>query len=374
MMLTQREREIIALLRRDPLAGPQAIADALGSTRAAVNVHLSNLGKKGAILGRGYILRQENAVVVIGGANVDVKVRSLARLQHRTSNPGRSNTAPGGVGRNIAENLARLGTPTHLIAAVGHDAAGERLLSDTQAAGVRVDHVHRSAHPTGTYTAVLDADGDMVVAIADMAATDGLAPQDLDQGRELIANASLLVLDGNLSAEVLAYATDIAHAADVPTVIDPVSVPKAALLAPLLTSERPIFALTPNLDELEAIIGRSVGGAEKDVVQAAAVLHERGVQHAWVRLGERGSLLSTRGKGHIFLTAPPAEVRDVTGAGDAMLGAFVHALLTGSDPAEAARYGHAAAALTVASAATVRPDLTSRLIEDALNDPTRSQT
>ena len=53
MMLTQREREIIALLRRDPLAGPQAIADALGTTRAAVNVHLSNLGKKGAILGRG---------------------------------------------------------------------------------------------------------------------------------------------------------------------------------------------------------------------------------------------------------------------------------------------------------------------------------
>jgi pseudouridine kinase len=374
MMLTQREREIIALLRRDPLAGPQALADALGSTRAAVNVHLSNLGKKGAILGRGYILRQENAVVVIGGANVDVKVRSLAPLQHRTSNPGRSNTAPGGVGRNIAENLARLGTPTHLIAAVGRDAAGERLLSDTQAAGVRIDHVHRSAHPTGTYTAVLDADGDMVVAIADMAATDGLAPQDLDHGRELIANASLLVLDGNLSAEVLAYALDIAHAADVPTVIDPVSAPKAALLDPLLTSERPIFALTPNLDELEAIIGRPVGAGEAEVIQGAAALHARGVQHVWVRLGERGSLLSTRGKGHIFLTAPPAEVRDVTGAGDAMLGAFVHALLTGSDPAEAARYGHAAAALTVASAATVRPDLTSRLIEDALNDPTRSQT
>ncbi|MDX6330320.1 MAG: pseudouridine kinase [Streptomycetaceae bacterium] len=373
-MLTQREREIIALLRRDPLAGPQALADALGSTRAAVNVHLSNLGKKGAILGRGYILRQENAVVVIGGANVDVKVRSLAPLQHRTSNPGRSNTAPGGVGRNIAENLARLGTPTHLIAAVGRDAAGERLLSDTQAAGVRIDHVHRSAHPTGTYTAVLDADGDMVVAIADMAATDGLAPQDLDHGRELIANASLLVLDGNLSAEVLAYALEIAHAADVPTVIDPVSAPKAALLDPLLTSERPIFALTPNLDELEAIIGRPVGAGEAEVIQGAAALHARGVQHVWVRLGERGSLLSTRGKGHIFLTAPPAEVRDVTGAGDAMLGAFVHALLTGSDPAEAARYGHAAAALTVASAATVRPDLTSRLIEDALNDPTRSQT
>ena len=227
MMLTQREREIIALLRRDPLAGPQAIADALGSTRAAVNVHLSNLGKKGAILGRGYILREENAVVVVGGANVDVKVRSLAPVRQRTSNPGRAGTTAGGVGRNIPENLARLGTPTHLIAAVGRDAAGERLLAETAAAGVRLDHVHRSAHPTGTYTAVLDADGDLVVAVADMAATEALAPEDLHPARELIAHADMLVLDGNLPAEVLAHAMDVVQPAAVPVVIDPVSVPKA---------------------------------------------------------------------------------------------------------------------------------------------------
>lgn len=276
MMLTQREREIIALLRHDPLAGPQAIADALGSTRTAVNVHLSNLGKKGAILGRGYILRQENTVVVIGGANVDIKVRSLAPVQARTSNPGRSHTTSGGVGRNVAENLARLGTPTQLIAAVGRDTAGERLLSDTRAAGVRVDHVHRSAHPTGTYTAVLDADGDMLVAVADMAATDGLSPQDLQHARELIASASLLVLDGNLSAAALGYALDIAYAADVPTVIDPVSAPKAALLAPLLAAERPVFAVTPNVEELSAIIGRPVGTGRAELIAAAAVLNEWG--------------------------------------------------------------------------------------------------
>lgn len=276
MMLTQREREIIALLRRDPLAGPQAIADALGTTRAAVNVHLSNLGKKGAILGRGYILREENAVVVVGGANVDVKVRSLAPVRQRTSNPGRAGTTAGGVGRNIAENLARLGTPTHLIAAVGRDPAGERLLAETAAAGVRLDHVHRSAHPTGTYTAVLDADGDLVVAVADMAATEALAPEDLHPARELIAHADMLVLDGNLPAGVLAHAMDVAHTADVPVVMDPVSAPKAALLAPLLTARRPLLALTPNLDELRALLGHPVGDSEVEVTAAAATLHARG--------------------------------------------------------------------------------------------------
>jgi len=374
MMLTQREREIVTLLRRDPLAGPQEIAEALGMTRAAANVHLSNLGKKGAILGRGYILRQENAVVVIGGANIDIKVRSTAPIRRRTSNPGRSDTTSGGVGRNIAENLARLGTPTYLIAAVGRDAAGERLLGDTQAAGVRVDHVHRSGHPTGTYTAVLDADGDLVVAVADMAATDALGPEELRHARELIGHASMLVLDGNLSPEALAYALDIARGHDVPVLVEPVSVPKAALLAPLLAHGWPIFAVTPNLDELKALVAGPVGAGDDGLIRAADSLHERGVRHVWVRLGERGSLLSTRGEGHTFLAAPPAEVRDVTGAGDAMLAAFAHALLTGSEPVEAARYGHAAAALTVAAAATVRPDLTSRLIEDALNESLRRDT
>ena len=373
MMLTQREREIVALLRHDPLAGSQTIADALGTTRAAVNVHLSNLGKKGAILGRGYIVRPDNAVVVIGGANVDIKVRSHAPIQPRTSNPGRSYTSSGGVGRNIAENLARLGTPTHLIAAVGPDAAGERLLSDIRSAGVHTEHIHRSSHPTGTYTAVLDADGDLVVAVADMAATDALAPEDLHQARELIAHADMLVLDGNLSPQLLAHALDLARTHDVPALLEPVSVPKAALLVPLLANAWPIFAVSPNLEELQALVGRTVCD-DQELVRAAGALHDQGVEHVWVRLGERGSLLSTRHQGHTFIPAPPAEVRDVTGAGDAMLGAFVHALLAGQDPVDAARYGHAAAALTVVDAATVRPDLSPRLIEDALNEQSRSLT
>jgi pseudouridine kinase len=373
MMLTQREREILALLLRDPLAGPQTLADALGTTRTAVNVHLSNLGKKGAILGRGYILRQENAVVVVGGANVDHKVRSLAPVTRHTSNPGRSHTSPGGVGRNIAENLARLGTPTHLIAAIGHDPAGERLLRDTQAAGVRTGHVHLSVHPTGTYTAVLDADGGLLVAIADMTATDELSPADLHHARELVAGAGMLVLDGNLSTATLDYVCDLAKAADVPVVIDPVSVPKAALLGPGIVPERPHFAVTPNRDELQALVDLPVG-TDEEILSAAAVLHDRGVRHVWVRLGPRGSLLSSSGQGHTFLPAPPTDVLDVTGAGDAMLAAFVHAILRGAEPVEAARFGHAAAALTVASTATVRPDLTAGLVQDALDHPLRRLT
>ncbi len=85
----------------------------------------------------------------------------------------------------------------------------------------------------------------------------------------------------------------------------------------------------------------------------------------WVRLGIDGSMLSTRNAGAQPLSPVPAPVADVTGAGDAMLAAFCHGVLAGRTPLEAARLGHAAAALTVASPHTVRPDLSLDLVEQA---------
>lgn len=360
MSLTDREREIVALLRRDPLIGSEAIAQELGTTRAAVNVHLSNLGKKGVILGRGYVLSEQQSVVVVGGVNMDVKARSRRAVVSGTSNPGTSAMSAGGVGRNIAENLARLGTRTHLVAAIGADGLGDQVLAATSAAGVHVEHVRRSARATGTYTAVLDASGELVVAVADMAATDELDPDHVNAARDLVAAASLVVLDGNLATATLDFALDLATRAGGRVVLEPVSVPKAALLVPLLDADRPIFAVTPNRDELAALTDLPTR-TDAQVEKAARALHDRGVELVWVRLGSGGSLLSGPA-GLVTLDAVPTEVVDVTGAGDAMLAAFCHALLDGAEPAAAAAYGHAAAALTIASPHTVRPDLTDRLV------------
>ncbi|ABL84117.1 MULTISPECIES: carbohydrate kinase [unclassified Nocardioides] len=369
MNLTEREQEIVTLLRRDPLVSSAAIAEALGTTRAAVNVHVSNLTRKGIVLGRGYVLNEGPSVVVVGGANMDVKARSTRAAVVATSNPGTAAMAAGGVGRNIAENLARLGTRTHLVAAIGSDALGDQVLAATSNAGVVVEHVRRSARSTGTYTAVLDADGELVVAVADMAATDELLPDQVAAARDLVSAASLVVLDGNLSTGTLRYALDLAAEVGTRVLLDPVSVPKAAALAPLVTVDRPVFTVTPNRDELAALTDLPTR-TRRQQEAAARALHDRGVQLVWVRLGPAGSLLSSP-TGVVALEAVPAgvagEVTDVTGAGDAMTAAFCHALLTGSDPAEAAAYGHAAAALTVASTDTVRTDLTDRLVRSLLS-------
>jgi pseudouridine kinase len=287
-------------------------------------------------------------------------------------------TTPGGVGRNIAENLARLGSPTQLIAPVGRDAFGDQLVSATRSAGVGVDHLIVSDEATGTYLAVMDSTGELVVAVSNMTATDRLTVRHLEPSRELLSHADLVVVDGNIPPEPAAWLLDLAAAHGVRVVLDPVSVAKARPLAQTLSPQRPVTALTPNHDELQAMVGETVATTRAGIAAAARRLHELGVQHVWVRRGSRGSLLSStdhQGSARIStFAAPTVTVADVTGAGDAMTAAFVHALLRGDAPDEAARFGQMAAALTAATPETVRPDLTAQLVDAELRRAVRSPT
>lgn len=359
MKLTAREQELLDLIRESPMSSPEELAQQLGSTRSAVNVHVSNLVKKGALRGRGYILPTEQKaayVVVVGGSNMDFKSRTLEPAISSTSNPGVTSRAIGGVGRNIAENLARLGMPVHLISAVGKDALGQLLLRETEAAGVGVRGVLTvEGESTGTYTAILDTTGELLVAVADMHVMQRLTPAALEAKRTLLAGAAWIVADGNLSADALRTLLE-RTAATGRVIYEPVSVPKAAHLLAALKSGLSPYAVTPNIAELSALVERDVPDTPEDIRSATLELHAQGIELVWVRRGKSGSLLSTAQQMHT-LEALPAQVVDVTGAGDSMLATFIAALLSGQDAVTAAQWGHAAAALTVESPLTVLPEL-----------------
>ncbi len=301
-------------------------------------------------------------VVVLGGAVMDVKAVTDGRAVPGTSNPATIHTSPGGVGRNIAEGLARLGRRTFLVAVVGDDAFGRELLARTADAGVYVDHVVRGAVRTGTYLATLDHDGELVVGASDMRATDALTVDALGRAGDLLPRAGFVVVDGNIPADVVRWAIRVCAEHGVPLLLDPVSVAKAGRLAPLLDGA-PVDTITPNLAELAALTGSPVADTRPAIARAAAELHERGVRRVWVRRGRHGSLLSDEGA-ITALAARPGEVVDVTGAGDAMTAAYVAARTGGDTPVAAAGLGHLAAALTVAHPDTVRPDLATAIRAD----------
>jgi pseudouridine kinase len=298
-------------------------------------------------------------VICIGGANIDVKSRIAGRTAMGTSNPGATMLAPGGVARNIAHNLALLGVKAALISVVGRDAFGAQLVAATAAAGVDTAGVRRTADVTGSYSAALDARGQLILGVAAMGILERLTPRRLAAVRARLAGADLLVADTNLPLATLDWLIGCTADRGLRLALETVSVPKCGRLKPLLAAGRPLFALFCNRAEATALTGRS------DLRAAATRLHERGVRHVGIGLGRRGMFVSDGARPRI-VAALPARVVDVTGAGDAAVAGALYGLLRGHDLAAAARYGQAAAALTLACEQSVNPALSAQAIHAKL--------
>ncbi len=301
-------------------------------------------------------------VLVIGGASIDIKGRAHAPIQRGTSTPGGIRLSVGGVARNIAENLARLEVPTVLLSAVGDDAFGQQILERTRSGGVDVRWVIRSAeHHSGTYLALLDETGVMVVAIADMAVIELLTPRFLYDRRGLFKDAALIVLDGSLDTQALETALSQAERYGVPVCVDPTSRFIAHRFRPHLHR---LALITPNIPEAEVICGQPIRNRE-DALYAAQCLVGSGVGIAIVTLGPEGLAYAGRGESG-WVPAIKPDIVDFTGAGDALTAAVVFGLLNHVPLDEAVRLGVAAATLTIQSPHTVRPDLSQELLYDQL--------
>ncbi len=103
---------------------------------------------------------QLTRVLAIGAAGVDMVGHVGGPLEAHTSNPARIRLACGGVARNVAENLARLGQPTTLISAIGNDFFGVHLRQQLEEAGVETSGLLvLEDRPSGAYLAVVDPGG-----------------------------------------------------------------------------------------------------------------------------------------------------------------------------------------------------------------------
>ena len=124
-----------------------------------------------------FSLNPEAPVLVIGSACIDIVGVLKGELQAGTSNPAQIRTSYGGVGRNVAENLSRLGQPVNLLTVVGEDQNGDLLLKTIAEAGVDVEAVRRtSQHPTGTYLGVVNREGELQTALDDLRIMPYLPP------------------------------------------------------------------------------------------------------------------------------------------------------------------------------------------------------
>ncbi len=306
-------------------------------------------------------MTEKPLAVVIGGANIDIGGRSFAPLVAKDSNPGSVTVSLGGVGRNIAHNLCLLGVNVSLLTALGDDLHGRQVTGSCAELGMDISRALLvPGGTTSTYIYLDDADGDMALALSDMAICDRITPAYLQQNEDLLSRADVIVADANIPAESLAWITGRCAA---PVFADPVSTAKAEKLRPLLSR---IHTLKPNRLEAELLSGVQITD-DISLFRAARALLDTGLERAAITLGGRGILAADADSVEI-IPAFPAQVRDATGAGDAFMAALVWSWLRNENLSASCRAAAAAAALTVESEETINPSLSPESIQSRLTN------
>ncbi|MGL4858512.1 MAG: PfkB family carbohydrate kinase [Enterobacteriaceae bacterium] len=359
--MTHREKQILQLLRNDPLLPQQEIARQLNISRSAVAGHIMNLMQKGLIRGKGYILCPQEQVLVIGSVNMDICGYSHAELVYEDSNPGKVRCTPGGVGRNIAENIALLGKECHLISVVGTDLYGATLLEQAKKIGINVSRCHRlHDESTSAYFSLLDHQGEMCAAINDMGILDRLTPALLAQDKELIQHTGALVVDCNLTEEALSWIFN--NAGSAPIFVDTVSACKAGKIRNWLSH---IHTLKPNRIEAEILSGQKIE-SPADIISAANWFHQQGIQRIVISMGPEGVYYSDNELGNGWSKPFNVPVVNVTGAGDALMAGLVSCWFEDMPLPEAIRFAQGCAALTLQSELTNNPSLSVQHVQQFL--------
>jgi pseudouridine kinase len=306
----------------------------------------------------------EAPALVIGGAGVDIIGRLKSEPHLGTSNPGKVRTSFGGVARNVAHNLARLGQAVTLISVVGDDPIGSQLLDQAAAAGVNVGAVLRSEErPTGAYLGIVNSKGALQFAVDDMRVISQLRPDYIRECAELFKDASLVFVDANIPKDTLRTVMSMAGKARLPVCADPTSSTLAGRLRPYLSR---LQLITPNSVEAAILFGQPFEASKRQQALAAAkYLVGEGTRIAIITLAEFGVCYATsETSGHF--PALRTEILDPTGAGDALAATVIFALLNSIPLDDAVRLGVTAASLTLRYPGSVLPDLSLEKLYDHL--------
>ena len=297
-------------------------------------------------------------ILAVGGAHIDRRGQVSGAFVPGASNPGVMREEVGGGAFNALRNAVQRGASGAIVSMRGGDAAGDAVARAIAEAGIADLSAVFLDRPTPSYTALLDRDGDVLAALADMTLYELAFPKQMRRSklRGAVNAADALLCDANLPAAALERLVPLAGGRPVFAIA--ISPAKAVRLAGVLPSLRCLFM---NPREAAALAGTPAGGVEAMVGR----LRDAGLAAGVVTQGP-GPVLGFDPSGIVSIEPPsPRTIADVTGAGDALAGATIAAMLRGLELAEALREGMAAAMLAIETPASV-PTLSADAFAEAL--------
>ncbi len=284
-------------------------------------------------------------ICVIGASNIDIGGFSKNKATLKDSNIGSINYSFGGVGRNISENLVRLGSSVSLITVLGDDFYSKELIKDCNNLNIDISNsliVKNSK--LGSYLFISDNNGDMICAINDMSIYDELNIDFFKTKINIINTYDLCIIDTNIKEDSLKY---LFSNIEIPIFVDPVSLEKGKKVLPYLDK---ITGFKPNILEAKEFTNSS------NYKEASNKLLEKKVKNVFISLGKDGLYYANKNDNGI-IKALDIDVINATGAGDCLISSLAYAYCLGYSIKDCAIFGVSASQICIQSTDTVSKEI-----------------
>ena len=298
-------------------------------------------------------------ILVIGGANRDITARANQEMiPLAESHIGQVSQTAGGVGRNIAEALARLGQKVTLLSAFGDDEFAHQMMAHLTGLDIDISPSLRvDGQDSDCYLTIHDKDGEQVTAINQMALSDKITPRVITEQAEMIAAADFVICDCNLGENSLSEIASMKRKGQL--VLDGVSSAKIGRASQIISD---VDILKCSRAEALSLVGGDENTPDEAVVEMMA---DRGAAHIVLSQGASGFCIYRDDEAHqieAIQTAPET----ISGAGDCLLAGYIYGLATGRSVKEAGMIARQCAYLSCQSVSAVSDHISLETIKNEI--------
>lgn len=364
MSLNEKEKLILESIRDNPFIPQQELADTIGLSRSATANLISGLVKKDYLLGKAYVLNEEEPIICIGGANIDRRYLVKDKMIQGTSHNVQSRTNVGGVARNVAENLGRLEEKVMLFSVTGNDTEW-KMIENQSEHFMNLKAVDRiEGCPTGTFMEVIDMNGEMVLGLAEVDIFDKMTPEWLSKHLSVLKRSKYIIADLNCPKDTIEFLKSFAIKYNIPIALMTVSVQRLNNLPDYLGG---IKVLVTKHNETAAYFDMEVE-TDEDLKDAVKKWLGKGTEHVIISKGSTKIAYGSQEDGvQIFNYSSEQDDRYNWGMNEAFCAGVVYSRLQGKSIPDSITVGLTNAFQTSQSIYVVRPNLSKNQLQNEYN-------
>ena len=365
--MNKHERIILEKLTENPMLSQSELAQMLNITRSSVSVYISYLMQKGYIRGRGYIVEDKKTFYIIGSTGIDYQT---AISENHLAIPYALDgydllVSYGGISKNIAESLTRLGLHAACISAVGSDLMGQAIIEECKKSGVECsDFLISPTRQTSTYLEIRSLDFNKILfASANMKLQQLITPDFLTTKQHKLKHAELVIIEDSLSSATLQYVSSMySNTLFICT--------KPSRISRYSGFLNQINGMLTSLENAAAILDRAIpdDSDSKEVFRLSKLLQSQLSGPLLICYGKDKFCYTDQGGSVICTFSDPSPRTDLfSHYRDTVAAGFIYALSQGFEPAEMLKFTAACRQVAAESSSFRNQHLCIELLETRIN-------